>query len=101
MNICWLIHSIIWDTAGQECYHSLAPMYYRGAATAESFVFRELRTNPTLIMFLAGNKADLEEKRKVGTVVYTHYYLSLFIFLLPLFMKCSQLYICISIEFCK
>ena len=22
----------IWDTAGQERYHSLAPMYYRGAA---------------------------------------------------------------------
>ena len=24
----------IWDTAGQERYHSLAPMYYRGAAIA-------------------------------------------------------------------
>lgn len=24
----------IWDTAGQERYHSLAPMYYRGAACA-------------------------------------------------------------------
>ncbi|CAB4288482.1 unnamed protein product [Prunus armeniaca] len=72
----------IWDTAGQERYHSLAPMYYRGAAAAvvvyditsmESFVrakkwVQELQrqANPTLIMFLAGNKADLEEKRKVG-----------------------------------
>ncbi|KAK3009153.1 hypothetical protein RJ639_013689, partial [Escallonia herrerae] len=27
----------IWDTAGQERYHSLAPMYYRGAAAAVSF----------------------------------------------------------------
>ncbi|PON58633.1 Small GTP-binding domain containing protein [Parasponia andersonii] len=139
----------IWDTAGQERYHSLAPMYYRGAAAAvvvyditsmvtiisqglmspfiqgywdpiiwelsqmgighhvrvglketsflvpklalikvaaglvtavrslkqieDSFVrakkwVLELQRqgNPNLIMFLAANKADLEEKRKVG-----------------------------------
>ncbi|PON94550.1 Small GTP-binding domain containing protein [Trema orientale] len=121
----------IWDTAGQERYHSLAPMYYRGAAAAvvvyditsmalglgdpiiwqlsqmgigrhirvglketfflvpklikvvtglvsleqieDSFVrakkwILELQRqgNPNLIMFLAANKADLEEKRKVG-----------------------------------
>ncbi|KAK7833183.1 ras-related protein rhn1 [Quercus suber] len=72
----------IWDTAGQERYHSLAPMYYRGAAAAvvvyditsmESFErakkwVQELQRqgNPNLIMFLAANKADLEEKRKVG-----------------------------------
>ncbi|KAF5482044.1 hypothetical protein F2P56_002643 [Juglans regia] len=71
----------IWDTAGQERYHSLAPMYYRGAAAAvvvyditsmDSFVrakkwVQELQRqgNPNLIMFLAANKADLEGKRKV------------------------------------
>ncbi|XP_041006807.1 ras-related protein RHN1-like isoform X1 [Juglans microcarpa x Juglans regia] len=72
----------IWDTAGQERYHSLAPMYYRGAAAAvvvyditsmDSFVrakkwVQELQRqgNPNLIMFLVANKADLEEKRKVA-----------------------------------
>ena len=29
-----LLDAEIWDTAGQERYHSLAPMYYRGAAAA-------------------------------------------------------------------
>ncbi|KAL8166700.1 hypothetical protein V2J09_008199 [Rumex salicifolius] len=72
----------IWDTAGQERYHSLAPMYYRGAAAAiivfditstESFGrakkwVQELQKqgNPNMVMALAGNKADLEEKRIVS-----------------------------------
>ncbi|XP_061340112.1 ras-related protein RHN1-like [Gastrolobium bilobum] len=72
----------IWDTAGQERYHSLAPMYYRGAAAAivvyditsvDSFVrakkwVREVQrqANPSLTMFLVANKADLEDKREVG-----------------------------------
>ncbi|XP_010519704.1 PREDICTED: ras-related protein Rab5-like [Tarenaya hassleriana] len=73
----------IWDTAGQERYHSLAPMYYRGAAAAvviyditstDSFArakqwVEEVRRQgtPNLVMFIVGNKADLEAKRKVGT----------------------------------
>ncbi|XP_011043452.1 PREDICTED: ras-related protein RHN1-like [Populus euphratica] len=72
----------IWDTAGQERYHSLAPMYYRGAAAAvvvyditsmDSFqrakkwvIELQRQGNPNLIMFLVGNKVDLQEKRKVG-----------------------------------
>ncbi|XP_027342844.1 ras-related protein RHN1-like [Abrus precatorius] len=72
----------IWDTAGQERYHSLAPMYYRGAAAAivvyditsmDSFVrakkwVREVQrqANPSLTMFLVANKADLEGERQVG-----------------------------------
>ncbi|XP_064965820.1 ras-related protein RHN1-like isoform X2 [Musa acuminata AAA Group] len=72
----------IWDTAGQERYHSLAPMYYRGAAAAivvydissmDSFIrakkwVQELQRqgNPYLIMALVANKVDLEAKRKVG-----------------------------------
>ncbi|KAL0912847.1 hypothetical protein M5K25_016259 [Dendrobium thyrsiflorum] len=71
----------IWDTAGQERYHSLAPMYYRGAAAAiivyditskESFekakkwvLELQKQGNPSMVTALAGNKADLEDKRKV------------------------------------
>ncbi|GAV05800.1 hypothetical protein RvY_15875 [Ramazzottius varieornatus] len=71
----------IWDTAGQERYHSLAPMYYRGAQAAiivyditnhESFNkakawVRELQrqANPNIVISLAGNKADLANKRMV------------------------------------
>ena len=71
----------IWDTAGQERYRSLAPMYYRGAAAAivvfditnkdsfngaKSWV-KELqrRGDPNVVIALAGNKADLESRRKV------------------------------------
>ncbi|KAK7398940.1 hypothetical protein VNO78_10114 [Psophocarpus tetragonolobus] len=72
----------IWDTAGQERYHSLAPMYYRGAAAAivvyditsmDSFVrakkwVREVQrqANSSLTMLLVANKADLEDERKVS-----------------------------------
>jgi len=71
----------IWDTAGQERYHSLAPMYYRGAQAAivvyditnqESFAkaknwVKELQrqASPTIVIALAGNKADLAAKRVV------------------------------------
>ncbi|KXG24102.1 ras-related protein RABF2a-like [Sorghum bicolor] len=71
----------IWDTAGQERYHSLAPMYYRGAAAAivvyditnaASFTrakkwVQELQAqgNSNTIVALAGNKADLLEARQV------------------------------------
>jgi len=73
----------IWDTAGQERYHSLAPMYYRGAAaavivfdisSADSFGkaktwIKELQRqgNPGMIMSLAGNKADLADVRQVAS----------------------------------
>merc|ERR1711981_672863 len=73
----------IWDTAGQERYHSLAPMYYRGAAAAivvyditnrDTFQrakqwVKELQRqgNPNIVIALAGNKVDLSSKRKVET----------------------------------
>jgi small GTP-binding protein len=72
----------IWDTAGQERYRSLAPMYYRGAAAAivvyditdpDSFAgakswVKELqrRGDPNVVIALAGNKADLENRQKVS-----------------------------------
>ncbi|GCB75935.1 hypothetical protein scyTo_0016492, partial [Scyliorhinus torazame] len=71
----------IWDTAGQERYHSLAPMYYRGAQAAivvfditkqETFDrakawVKELQrqASPNIVIALAGNKADLADKRMV------------------------------------
>ncbi|NXK00925.1 RAB5B protein, partial [Corythaixoides concolor] len=71
----------IWDTAGQERYHSLAPMYYRGAQAAivvyditnqETFAraktwVKELQrqASPSIVIALAGNKADLAGKRMV------------------------------------
>ncbi|KAH0901661.1 hypothetical protein HID58_041164 [Brassica napus] len=65
----------IWDTAGQERYHSLAPMYYRGAAAAIIASFerakkwvQELQAqgNANMVMALAGNKSDLLDARKVS-----------------------------------
>jgi len=72
----------IWDTAGQERYHSLAPMYYRGAAAAivvyditsvSSFNraktwVKELQRqgSPEVVIALAGNKLDREQERQVS-----------------------------------
>jgi Ras-related protein Rab-21 len=80
----------IWDTAGQEVYHALAPIYYRGAHGAiivyditDSASFdrvkgwvKELRLamGPTDIsIVIAGNKTDLDKDRKVSEAEAVRY----------------------------
>ncbi|KAK7114956.1 hypothetical protein V1264_000920 [Littorina saxatilis] len=71
----------IWDTAGQEKFRSLAPMYYRGAAAAVIVYdvtrphtyksvkgwIQELRSfgPQDIVIAIAGNKCDLEDLREV------------------------------------
>lgn len=75
------IELLIWDTAGQEVYRGLAPMYYRSAliaiivydvTRAQSFDavnywIKELKTNVdgNIVILVCGNKTDLEESRVV------------------------------------
>ena len=72
----------IWDTCGQEIYKSLISNFYRNSSLAvlvyaidnkESFNHVEnwlndlkSQANPDIRIFLVGNKADLEEDRKIG-----------------------------------
>ncbi|KAJ0016011.1 hypothetical protein NQD34_014301 [Periophthalmus magnuspinnatus] len=97
----------IWDTAGQERYHSLAPMYYRGAqaaivvfdiTSAESFsraktwvMELQRQASPNIVIALAGNKADMVNKRAVESQVSLNtYMLTLFYHNVHSNIFCSQ-----------
>jgi len=71
----------IWDTAGQDQYRSLGPIYYRSSAAAilvfditKPDTFQNLGTwlsafrdvaGENNVIFVVGNKVDLEDKREV------------------------------------
>ena len=78
------IEVLLWDTAGQEVYRGLAPMYYRSAKIAiivfditnyqsfesVSYWLNELQKNcQDLTIVVCGNKTDLEYKRVVQSSV--------------------------------
>ncbi|XP_039350202.1 ras-related protein Rab-17-like [Mauremys reevesii] len=59
----------IWDTAGQEKYHSVCHLYYRGANAALLVYDIARKPNPAhqprLVIVLVGNKTDLAAQREV------------------------------------
>ena len=79
-----LVKAVLWDTAGQEKYHSLTPMYYRNAMCAlicydmtsrASFEAAQkwadelrLQGPENVVLCVVGNKCDTpKEERKVPT----------------------------------
>ncbi|VVD02803.1 ras-related protein Rab-21-like [Leptidea sinapis] len=95
------INLSIWDTAGQEKFHALGPIYYRNSNGAilvyditdeDSFIkvknwVKELKKmlGSEIVLVIAGNKCDLEHERSVerieaeryaGMVGAKHYYTS-------------------------
>lgn len=71
----------IWDTAGQERYHSLTPMYYRGAKIGlvvfditkpssyekmKQWCEEVTQASNNIIITVVGNKLDLDEKRLIS-----------------------------------
>ena len=73
---------LLWDTAGQEQYRGMAPMYYRNSKIAiitfditcsqsydsVNYWINELRQNieGNITIVICGNKSDLEDQREVS-----------------------------------
>lgn len=78
----------IWDTAGQERYKSLAPLYYKGASaclivfditnnesfnSAKNWVKILRNINDNYLLFLIGNKLDLNNNRNIEFELANNY----------------------------
>ena len=77
------LHFQIWDTAGQETYQGLGPIYYRNASAAIAVFditnhqsFQDLPkwiqsfhdvTGEDKKIFIVANKSDLEDERQIST----------------------------------
>ena len=72
----------IWDTAGQETYRSILPLYYKAAGAVlltfdltRKSTFEELKKfwvkqieqqcDPKIVVVLVGNKCDMKDKRQI------------------------------------
>lgn len=78
----------LWDTAGQERYNSMIPLYYRAAhaaiivydicdqstfTCAKEWVIKLRQNNPKTIIYLVGNKIDLNGLRQVKFEIVANY----------------------------
>ncbi|XP_023240204.1 ras-related protein Rab-22A-like [Centruroides sculpturatus] len=86
-GVSYKIH--VWDTAGEERYYSMIPLYYRNTnavivvyditnpnsfASIKNWIKEvKLYTSSDLIVAIAGNKCDLAESRRVNAKLAKNY----------------------------